>query len=84
MSTDEKREKMLSLVADWKASGLTQKAFSTLHGINDFIFYKSRSNRFFSVGNSAYVICCVHHVQSKREQLDDKRQSVLVGRPVLF
>ncbi|MGO1671288.1 MAG: IS66 family insertion sequence element accessory protein TnpA [Sphingobacterium sp.] len=33
MSTDEKREKMLSLVADWKASGLTQKAFSALHGI---------------------------------------------------
>ena len=33
MNTDEKREKMLSLVADWKASGLTQKAFSTLHGI---------------------------------------------------
>ena len=24
---------MLSLVADWKASGLTQKAFSALHGI---------------------------------------------------
>lgn len=33
MSTDEKREKMLSLVADWKASGLTQKAFSALHGV---------------------------------------------------
>lgn len=25
---------MLSLVADWKASGLTQKAFGTLHNIN--------------------------------------------------
>ncbi len=25
---------MLSLVADWKASGLTQKAFGVLHGIN--------------------------------------------------
>lgn len=34
MSTDEKREKMLSLVADWKASGLTQKAFGVLHQIN--------------------------------------------------
>jgi len=34
MSTEEKREKMLSLVADWKASGLTQKAFGKLHGIN--------------------------------------------------
>ena len=33
MSTDEKREKMFSLVADWQASGLTQKAFSALHGI---------------------------------------------------
>ena len=34
MSKEEKREKMLSLVADWKASGLTQKAFGVLHGIN--------------------------------------------------
>jgi len=25
---------MLSLVADWKASGLTQKAFAALHNIN--------------------------------------------------
>ncbi len=25
---------MLSMVDDWKASGLTQKAFSLLHGIN--------------------------------------------------
>src|SRR5690554_5175478 len=33
MSTQEKREKMLSMVEDWKASGLTQKAFSALHGI---------------------------------------------------
>lgn len=34
MSTDEKREKMLSLVAEWKASGLTQKEFGVMHGIN--------------------------------------------------
>src|SRR5690606_23740317 len=34
MSTNEKREKMLSLVADWKASGLTQKAFGLLYEIN--------------------------------------------------
>ena len=34
MSTQEKREKMLSVVSDWKASGLTQKAFGLLHGIN--------------------------------------------------
>ena len=33
MSTQEKREKMLSMVEDWEASGLTQKAFSALHGI---------------------------------------------------
>jgi len=33
MSTEEKRERMLSLVEDWKASGLTQKAFGLLHGI---------------------------------------------------
>lgn len=33
MSTQEKREKMLSMVEDWKASGLTQKTFSALHGI---------------------------------------------------
>lgn len=34
MSTEEKRGRMLSLVEDWKASGLTQKAFGLLHGIN--------------------------------------------------
>ena len=34
MSTEEKREKMFSMVEDWKASGLTQKAFGLLHGIN--------------------------------------------------
>jgi len=33
MSTQEKRKKMLSMVEDWEASGLTQKAFSALHGI---------------------------------------------------
>lgn len=33
MSSHEKRERMLSLVAEWKASGLTQKAFGKLHGI---------------------------------------------------
>jgi len=33
MSSHEKRERMLTLVADWKASGLTQKAFCKLHGI---------------------------------------------------
>ena len=30
MSTEEKREKMFSMVEDWKASGLTQKAFALL------------------------------------------------------
>lgn len=34
MSTDEKRARMLSLAADWKVSGLTQKAFGLLRGIN--------------------------------------------------
>ncbi|MGO3654979.1 MAG: IS66 family insertion sequence element accessory protein TnpA [Sphingobacterium sp.] len=34
MSKQEKRAKMLSMVEDWKAGGLTQKAFSLLHGIN--------------------------------------------------
>jgi hypothetical protein len=33
MSIQAKREKMLSMVEDWKASGLTQKSFSALHGI---------------------------------------------------
>ena len=34
MSTEEKRARMLAMVEDWKASGLTQKAFGLLHGIN--------------------------------------------------
>ena len=34
MSLHEKRERMLSLVIDWKTSGLPQKAFCKLHGIN--------------------------------------------------
>jgi hypothetical protein len=34
MNTEEKREKMFSLVTDWRASGLTQKAFGKLHGVN--------------------------------------------------
>ncbi|MBD1430176.1 IS66 family insertion sequence element accessory protein TnpA [Sphingobacterium litopenaei] len=34
MSSHEKRERMLSLVVDWKTSGLTQKAFCKLHCIN--------------------------------------------------
>ena len=34
MSTEQKKERMLSMVEDWKASGLTQKAFGLLHGIN--------------------------------------------------
>lgn len=34
MSTEEKRERMFSMVKDWKVSGLTQKAFGLLHGIN--------------------------------------------------
>ena len=34
MSTQERREKMLSMVEDWKASGLTQKSYSSLHGMH--------------------------------------------------
>jgi hypothetical protein len=34
MSSQEKRERMLSLVAEWRASGLPQKAFVKLHGIS--------------------------------------------------
>lgn len=33
MNTQEKRERMLAMVEDWKASGLTKKAFGVLHGI---------------------------------------------------
>src|SRR5690606_21804395 len=45
MSTEAKRERMLSMVEDWKASGLTQKAFSALHGIKvaTFGYWVARS-----------------------------------------
>ena len=46
---------MLSLVADWKASGLSQKAFSALHGIKlyTFIYWVARSKE---SGNSGKFI----------------------------
>lgn len=45
MNLEEKRSRMLALVSDWRASGLTQEAFSAQHGIKaaTFSYWVARS-----------------------------------------
>jgi len=39
MSIQEKREHMLSMIADWQQSGKSKKAYCTEKGINEAKFY---------------------------------------------
>ncbi|WP_270089285.1 IS66 family insertion sequence element accessory protein TnpA [Sphingobacterium sp. SYP-B4668] len=39
MSIQEKREYMLSMIADWQQSGKSKKAYCAEHGINEAKFY---------------------------------------------
>jgi hypothetical protein len=45
MNLEEKRSRMLSLVSDWRTSGLTQETFSAQDGIKSatFSYWVSRS-----------------------------------------
>src|SRR5690606_11821238 len=39
MSKEEKRDRMLSMIADWQQSGKSKKAYCSENGINEATFY---------------------------------------------
>lgn len=61
---------MFSLVEDWRASGLTQKVFSSLHGINigTFSYWVARSKEAGSVSGSFVELS--HTPSSSRSQIE--------------
>ncbi|KKX46485.1 IS66 family insertion sequence element accessory protein TnpA [Sphingobacterium sp. IITKGP-BTPF85] len=69
MSTEEKREKMFSMVEDWKASGLTQKAFGLLHGINvATLGYWVAKSKEQGTGSRGLLRCL--RISCEREQIE--------------
>lgn len=54
---EEKRERMLSMIADWHRSGKSKKAYCAENGINEATFYYwfSRSKENDTAGRGSFI-----------------------------